>query len=95
MREKIQQYNMIAMTTVCQQQQEQQEQEQEQEQCKTTTQTTIQRVAHLLVVDVNDVATAADAATRVHLNSGQIPHTKNNLENKTRAMDHHNSQSQP
>ena len=32
---------------------------------------------------VDDAATAADAGTHVHLNSRHIPHTKNNLENKT------------
>ena len=67
----MQQYNVIAMTTVGQRQQQQQLR-------KTTIQTTIQHVAHLPVVDVDAAATA----TCVHLN--YIPHSKNNLENKPR-----------
>ena len=91
MKKTIQQYDVIATMTV----RHRQHKQQEQEQCKTTIQTTI-RVAHLLVVDVDDVApAAAAAATRVHLNSGHIRHTKNNLENETRTMDHYNPQSQP
>ena len=58
----MQQYNVIAMTTVRQRQQ--------QEQLRNTTiQTTIKHVAHLPVVDIDD-ATAAAAANCVHLNSG-------------------------
>ena len=55
----MRQYNVIATMTVCQRQQEQQEQLR-----KTTIQTTIQHVAHLLVVHVDD-ATAAAAANCV------------------------------
>ena len=66
----MQQYNVIATTTVRARQQQEQLR-------KTTIQTTIQHVAHLPVVDVDD-ATAA-AATCVHLNSGSatflIPRT--------------------
>ena len=58
----MQQYNVIATTTVCQRQQQEQLR-------KTTIQTTIQHVAHLPVVDIDD-ATAATIATSVHLNSG-------------------------
>ena len=58
----MQQYNVIAMTTVRQRQQQEQLR-------KTTIQTTIQHVAHLPVVDVDD-ATAATIATCVHLDSG-------------------------
>ena len=57
----MQQYNVIAMTTVGQRQQQEQLR-------KTTIQTTIQHVAHLPVVHVD--ATTAPAATCVHLNSG-------------------------
>ena len=52
----MQQYNVIAMTTVCQRQQQEQLR-------KTTIQTTIQQVAHLPVVDIDD-ATAATIATK-------------------------------
>ena len=58
----MQQYTVIAMTTVRQRQQQEQLR-------KTTIQTTIQHVAHLPVVDIDD-ATAATIATCVHLNSG-------------------------
>ena len=58
----MQQYNVIATTTVCQRQQQEQLR-------KTTIQTAIQHVAHLPVVDIDD-ATAATIATSVHLNSG-------------------------
>ena len=58
----MQQYNVIAMTTVRQRQQQAQLR-------KTTIQTTIQHVAHLPVVDIDD-ATATTIATSVHLNSG-------------------------
>ena len=57
----MQQYNVIATTTVRPRQQQEQLR-------KTTIQTTIQHVAHLPVVDVDDATTAA-AATCVHLNS--------------------------
>ena len=58
----MQQCNAIATTTVRPRQQQEQLR-------KTTIQTTIQHVAHLPVVDV-DNATAATIATCVHLNSG-------------------------
>ena len=60
----MQQYNMIATTTVRPRQQQEQLR-------KTTIQTTIQHVAHLPVVDVDD-ATAAAAANCVHLNSDLV-----------------------
>ena len=58
----MQQYNVIAMTTVRPRQQQEQL-------SKTTIQTKIQHVAHLPVVDIDD-ATAATIATSVHLDSG-------------------------
>ena len=62
----MQQYNMIAMTTVRPRQQQEQPR-------KTTIQTTIQHVAHLPVVDVDDATAAAAAATTcVHLNSDLV-----------------------
>ena len=57
----MQQCNVIATTTVRPRQQQEQLR-------KTTIQTTIQHVAHLPVVHVDD-ATAAAAANCVHLNS--------------------------
>ena len=57
----MQQYNVIATTTVRPRQQQEQLR-------KATIQTTIQHVTHLPVVHVD--ATAATAATCVHLNSG-------------------------
>ena len=60
----MQQYNMIATTTVRPRQQQEQLR-------KTTIQTTIQHVAHLPVVDVDDATTAA-AANCVHLNSDLV-----------------------
>ena len=56
----MQQYNVIAMTTVGQRQQQEQL-------CETTIQTSIQHVTHLPVVHVD--ATTAAAANCVHLNS--------------------------
>ena len=53
----------------------------------------MKHISWFAVVDVDDVAPAP--ATCVHLNSGHIRPTKNNLENKTRTMDHHNPLSQP
>ena len=80
----MQQYNVIAMTTVRPRQQQEQL-------CKTTIQTTIQQVAHLPVVDIDD-ATAATIATCVHLNSGPatflIPRTA--WKTKQGPKDHHN-----
>ena len=61
----MQQYNVIAMTTVRPRQQQEQLR-------KTTIQTTIQHVAHLPVVDVDDATTAAAAANCVHLNSDLV-----------------------
>ena len=71
----MQQYNVIAMTTVGQRHQQEQLR-------KTTIQTTIQHVAHLLVVHAT--------ATCVHLNSGSatflIPRTT--WKTKQGPMDH-------
>ena len=60
----MQQYNVIETTTVRPRQQQEQLR-------KTTIQTTIQHVAHLPVVDVDD-GTAAPAANFVHLNSDLV-----------------------
>ena len=83
----MQQYNVIAMTTVGQRQQQEQLR-------KTTIQTTIQHVAHLPGVDVDDATPVA--ATCVHLNSGPatflIPRTT--WKTKQGPKDHHNPQSQ-
>ena len=74
----MQQYNVIATTTVGQRQQQEQLR-------KTTIQTTIQHVAHLLVVHVDDAATATTCyLCSFEFRPGHIPHTKNNLENKPR-----------
>ena len=84
----MQQYNVIATTTVRPRQQQEQLR-------KTTIQTTIQHVAHLPVVDVDDATAAAPAATCVHLNSGPatflIPRTT--WKTNQGPMDHHNPQS--
>ena len=61
----MQQYNVIATTTVRPRQQQEQLR-------KTTIQTTIQHVAHLLVVHVDDATAAAAAAHCVHLKSDLV-----------------------
>ena len=84
----MQQYNVIATTTVHPRQQQEQIR-------KTTIKTTIQHVAYLPVVHV--VAAAAATATCVHLNSSPatflIPRTT--WKTNQGPMDHHNPQSQP
>ena len=61
----MQQCNMIATTNVRPRQQQEQLR-------KTTIQTTIQHVAHLPVVDVDDATATAAAANCVHLNSDLV-----------------------
>ena len=78
----MQQCNVIATTTVRPRQQQEQLR-------KTTIQTTIQHVAHLPVVDVDD-ATAAAAANCVRA-TFLIPRTT--WKTKQGPMDHHNPQS--
>ena len=65
MKKSMQQYNVIATTTVRPRQQQEQLR-------KTTIQTTIQHVAHLPVVHVDDATAAASAANCVHLNSDLV-----------------------
>ena len=82
----MQQYNVIATTTVPPRQQQEQLR-------KTTIQTTIQHVAHLPVVHVD--ATTAAAANCVHLNSDLVTFVIPRTTWKTNQgpMDHHNPQS--
>ena len=80
----MQQCNVIATTTVRPRQQQEQLR-------KTTIQTTIQHVAHLPVVDVDDAtAAAAAAANCVHLNSDLVTFVIPRTTWKTKQNKHHN-----